>query len=336
MTQMVLDRWAERAGSERRPAIFYEDEVISYKELLGIVNRIGNALRRKGISRGDRVLIYMPNHPLFVALNLAVIKIGAVAVPVSTLFRPRELEYILRTSEAKLAISTPQLIPNIEEARSGSQRLKEVVSVIERHSAYESIEELAEGEEELRPYDSGKDEIAFILYTSGTTGFPKGVLHAHRWLIALGHPNAVLVMGIRGGHRIMSPSEATWVWPYGYCIWYAMYMGAATAIYPGRFDPEKTFRYIEKYGVTHFVGNPTIYRRLLAVEGQRTGSIPPASSPASALARHSHPRYSGSGSAGLDARSTMYGSRRRCRPSAARGPATLSPARWEGRFPGSP
>ncbi|BBD72141.1 hypothetical protein HS1genome_0530 [Sulfodiicoccus acidiphilus] len=118
----------------------------------------------------------------------------------------------------------------------------------------------------LDAYPSNAEDTAFILYTSGTTAFPKGVEHAHRWLVALGDPNTEFVMNLRRGHRVTTPSEMTWMWPWGYCLWFPLYRGATIVIYEGRFDPQRTFSHLEKYEVTHFVGNPTIYRRMLAVD----------------------------------------------------------------------
>ncbi|MDG6939231.1 MAG: acyl-CoA synthetase [Nitrososphaerota archaeon] len=264
MVSMVLDRWADKPDGVRRPAIYSEDEVITYRQLQGTVNRLGNFLLGNGVKPGDRVLVRMSNHPLYIALNMAIIKVGAVAVATSTLFRSRELRYILDNSGAKVAVTMPEFADAVEEVRREAKGLEKVFFVA---GGKGPIEEASKDESDrLLAHDTSADDLAFILYTSGTTAFPKGVPHAHRWLVAMGEPNAAVVMCTGGGDRVMTPSEMTWMWPWGYCIWYTMYSGAATCVYSGRFDPEKTIRYMEKYGVTHFVGNPTIYRRLLRIE----------------------------------------------------------------------
>jgi len=261
MTDLVFSSRKDKS----RTAILFEDKRISFNELEEIVNRIGNFLKGEDVGIGDKVLIRMPNHPLYIAINMAIIKIGAVSVPTSTLFRHQELEHIINDCNAKFAISTPELLGELEKVKA--KNLKEVFTVLGEKGNYKSLDrEYVKHSSFLNSHLTSKDDIAFILYTSGTTGFPKGIPHAHRWLIALGEPNVEAVMAIRPNDRIFTPIEMTWMWPWGYNFWFPLYRGASTCIYTGRFEPERTFEYIEKYKATHVVGNPTIYRRLLRVE----------------------------------------------------------------------
>jgi len=267
MTWWALDRWASRDDGDRRPAIYHEDDIVSYRGLQKSVNKFGNLLKKRGVAPGDKVLLRMPNHPSYIALAMATIKIGAVIVPTSTLFRAREVEYILNDSEAKVAISMPDLLSPLEESKPKAPKLQRILVAEGEVAGYDSVVKAAANEsDELENYDTSKDDLAFILYTSGTTAFPKGVPHTHKWLMALGDPNSNFVMGTRGEDRILTPIEMTWMWPWGYCIWFTMYKGAATCIYNGRFDAERTLQYMEKYRATQFLGNPTIYRNLLRVE----------------------------------------------------------------------
>jgi acyl-coenzyme A synthetase/AMP-(fatty) acid ligase len=264
MTYLALDRWADKKGD--LPAIYFESEVITFKQLQKTVNKIGNALIKQGVKPGDRVLIRMGNHPMYLALNLAIVKIGAVTVPTSTLFRERELGYIIKNCEATLAIAVPDLVPQLEAVKERNPNLKKILTVTGKYGNYECIDDLMKDEsEELEAYKTTKNDLAFILYTSGTTGFPKGVPHKHAWMVAVGDPNVKFVLRMGPGDRMFTPIEMTWMWPWGYCFWWTLYAGGATCIYTGRFDPERTWSYIEKYKATHILGNPTIYRRLLRV-----------------------------------------------------------------------
>ena len=89
----------------------------------------------------------------------------------------------------------------------------------------------------------------------GTTGFPKGVPHTHAWMISVGDPNTKFVLHMNQGDRMFTPIEMTWMWPWGYCFWWTLYAGGSCCIYQGRFDPEKVWSYLEKYGATHILGN---------------------------------------------------------------------------------
>ncbi|MCH8022647.1 MAG: acyl-CoA synthetase [Thaumarchaeota archaeon] len=270
MASLALDRWADRDDGDKLIAIYHENEAFSFARLQSMVNRMGNVLKLQGLGFGDRALVRMGNHPMYLAINLAIIKIGAVAVPTSTLFKERELEFILNNCEAKMAIVAPDLLPELEAVKNRTSDLKKILTLNGVREGFESIDNLMDHESDnLDAYTTTKDDGAFVLYTSGTTGFPKGVPHKHAWMISVGDPNVKFVLQMSRGDRMFTPIEMTWMWPWGYCFWWTLYAGGACCIYPGRFDPEKVWIYLEKYGATHLLGNPTIYRRLLRVPDEK-------------------------------------------------------------------
>jgi acyl-coenzyme A synthetase/AMP-(fatty) acid ligase len=232
-------------------------------------NRCAAMLARLGVRRGDRVLLRLPNVPEFYIAALGVAKLGGVFIPTSTQFRAAEIEYRLRDSGAALAITTDKLADELDIAASGCPGLREVLIVSTDNGVSERRDfwrELNRSPVEFTAADTLADDIAFIAYTSGTTGEPKGVVHAHRYAAAYDY----LIRDwhdYRPGDVCACPAELGWLLPVASTFLYAMRAGVTAMLYhplDGRFRAEAWFRLIAKHGITNFVGTPTIYRMLIA------------------------------------------------------------------------
>ncbi len=165
-----------------------EVERYTFGELARLSNRFANALQEDGITRGDRVAIILPQAPATAIAHLAVYKLGAIAVPMSTLFGPEALEVRLRDSGTKLVVTNPATLARIEEVRDGLPDLERFVLAEESSSSrpVRTIDEaLAQGAPEFSAADTTPGDPALLIYTSGTTGGPKGALHGHR--VLFGH-----------------------------------------------------------------------------------------------------------------------------------------------------
>jgi acyl-coenzyme A synthetase/AMP-(fatty) acid ligase len=131
--------------------------------------------------------------------------------------------------------------------------------------------------DELTPAATGPDDPAFMMYTSGTTGEPKGVEHGHRWIVGTGDPITRVMMQLGPGDTCFQPQDWSFIYALGCNFLYPFHAGAAVVLPPGRFDPEETFAAIERFGVTVFCAVPTIYRLMLAVPSAerrwRLGSV---------------------------------------------------------------
>ncbi len=256
--------WENSDGQTRR---------LTYAQMHEASSRLASALASLGIEPGDRVLLRLPNLPEFYVAALGIAKLGAIFIPSSTQFRAAEIEYRLRDSGAVAAITTTGLSGEVEAARAGARDLKHLIAVaydgvalgsgqIDFHGLLES------GSPHFTPADTASDDVAFIAYTSGTTGDPKGVVHYHRYPIAY---EALIRYwhDYRAGDVCACPAEVGWLLPVASTFLYSMRMGIASVLYhptDGRFSPAAWFKLIEKYGVTNFVGTPTIYRMLTAHE----------------------------------------------------------------------
>jgi acyl-coenzyme A synthetase/AMP-(fatty) acid ligase len=245
------------------PAFFSAAGPITRAELASVVFATAGGLARVGVRRGDKVLLRMANSFEFVAAFLGTIWIGAVPVLQNFQFARRELEHIVALSRpvAVLYASPPpddepmlQLAPAAAHAQVTRVGLRRSSGYIAAGPAAGST-----------PADMGADDVAFIVFTSGTTGKP-GVVHAHRWLAALGDSNRARVPP-RKGDVILATGEWSFISALGHNVLFPLRNGMAGAIMEERAAPERILATIERDRVTLLHSVATLYRRILATRG---------------------------------------------------------------------
>jgi acyl-coenzyme A synthetase/AMP-(fatty) acid ligase len=277
---VALTRGQVVAGHGESVAIHWENAAhasrsLTYQELDAASSRLASSLLRLGLKRGDRVFLRLPNIPEFYIAALAVAKLGGVFIPSSTQFRSSEVEYRLRDSGAVAAISTSGLVDVIDEASAETSELKHIIVVPypeqvapgARHIAFGKLVE--EGTEAFAPAQTRNDDIAFIAYTSGTTGDPKGVVHFQRYPIS--YEGLVRYWhDYRPGDVVACPSELGWLLPVACTFLYALSRGLSVVLYDAMgnpFDAVRWFALFQKYRITNFTAAPTIYRMMMAAAG---------------------------------------------------------------------
>lgn len=256
-----------KEGRGDRTALCFGDESFTFRDLQRMINACGNALTRLGIERGDRLLIRSSNCPEYLVTFLAALKIGCVPIPTNSLFRVWELEHILNNSGAKAVFTTAELMEPIAAIKDRCPSLRHIIT-FDNHRAVGVLpfQELIRGSSpDLEATDTSSGDVAFIIYTSGTTGEPKGVEHAHRWIIATGDPIIRQLMRLTPADICFSPLEVSFIYALGCNFLYPFYAGATIAMVPGRFDPERTLAAIEKLRPTVLIAVPTLFRRLFAL-----------------------------------------------------------------------
>jgi acetyl-CoA synthetase len=214
----VCDRWAEIDPG--RPAILHvtpagEIEPVSYGALRQASNRLANALRAQGVTRGDRVAILLPQMAEVAAIHIAIYKLGAIALPLAVLFGVDALAYRLQNSGAKVLITNVQGLDKLAAIRSSASDLTLILSLDGAgEGAVGFSETLARAASDFTPEPTRPDDPALMIYTSGTTGQPKGALHAHR--VLLGHLPGIEMpheFFPQHGDRMWTPAD--WAWTGG-------------------------------------------------------------------------------------------------------------------------
>lgn len=208
---------AAETGKDR-PYLFFRDEETSFKEFDANINRVANGLMAIGVEKGDKVCLMLPNCPEFLYAWFGANKIGAIMVPVNTSFKAEEAKYVIDHSEAKILVVHPVFLEIVKAIRGDCEHLEKVVCV-GKDTLPEAIPftELADHSPALPPRDLGEEDIAAIVYTSGTTGFPKGVLLPHRAYVNAGEAFS-LWLELTSEDRIISHNPLFHANAQFYCV----------------------------------------------------------------------------------------------------------------------
>jgi acyl-coenzyme A synthetase/AMP-(fatty) acid ligase len=253
-------------GRGDRPALHIEDRTVTYAELESLTNRFGHALAAAGVGRGDHFVVRSPNSVAYVVAVLGGMKIGAVPVPASSLYRAWELEHILTNSGASLVFTTEELLPAFDEVAPSCPALAETILLEGARPGLRSFDEFLAGHPDTSALaDTAADDPAYAIYTSGTTGRPKGVVHAHRIVVAAGDPVRYPYLQLVPDDRCFIPTELSFMMTLDFTIFFPMAAGAQGVLYRGRFDPERLMQTVQDHRVTVLTGVPTMFRMLLAV-----------------------------------------------------------------------
>ena len=270
IAEYTCDRWADDKG---RVAVFEsqygQEDTYTFWQLRNATNRLANYLRSNGVERGDRVGINAPQRVETLISHLACWKLGAVSVPLSTLFGPEALSYRLSDADAVAAVVDESNVEDFREVRDETVSADSTLVVGDAEPEAGEANFWSAIESEPRTFDvveTDAEDDAIVIYTSGTTGEPKGVRHAHRML--LGHlPLFVTTfcnMSIEDGDVFWTPAEWAWVAALFDVVFSSLYYGRPVVAHnAGKFDPGEAFEIIERYGVSNFFAPPTGLRMMI-------------------------------------------------------------------------
>ena len=272
---------------EDRIAMIVEDDALgtataTYGQLAARTSQFAQLLRKHGINPGDRVLIRLPNSLDYPTAFLGAMKAGCIAVPTSTLLTADEVLYLAKDSGAKALVmdhaAWEQLAPRVGEAPdanvvllSGKGKHLEgaAIPAIDLKSALDAITVWS------APHATRAGDPAYLVYTSGTTGFPKGVLHAHRAVIGR-EPAAEYWFNFDRNNvdRILHSGKFNWTYVLGSGLMDPLYRGKTVIVHEGMNDADLWTRLIAKHQATIFIGVPTIYRQIVQKTTATSADVP--------------------------------------------------------------
>ncbi len=271
-TEELLDKQVA-AGKGDRVAILFEDKKIPYKALLGMVNKLGTSLRALGIEEADRVALRAPNIPPALVANFAVLKIGGIFLPTSGLFSPSEITHVFNNAEAKAVFVAAALLDGLEKARPDLKTVKHVIVIggtPEQQAEYKKkgyllYQELLDGgKPECDPVRRDRMDVSVLLYTSGTTGLPKGVAHFMEEALIVPDGFGKYCWEVKESDVILSAAPMAMAAGYSAVASIPYRFGAAVSIF-ARFTPEGMLEQIQNHKATILSALPTAYRKMLQV-----------------------------------------------------------------------
>jgi benzoate-CoA ligase family protein len=254
-------------GRGGKVAIECGDERISYRQLLERTNRVGNALLRLGVNAEDRIALLLLDCPEFLYCFFGIIKIGAVAVPFNTLLQPHEYEYLLNDTRAQVLIVSESLLAQTEHIPQDQLRYLREVLVVGKGQSRQGLRlrELMEAaSSELEPAPTTRDDAAFWLYSSGSTGPSKGCIHLHHDMVVSSELYAKGILGMSEDDRCYSVARLFFAYGLGNAGYFPLHCGATTILNPARPTPASIYGNIERYRPTLFFSVPSNYAALLA------------------------------------------------------------------------
>ncbi len=260
------------SGRKNKVALYSVDaagavQKFTFQEIHDAACRMGNALKSLGVKKGDRVFVFLPRVPELYVATIAIARLGAIAGPLFSAFGPDALRDRLQDSEAKIVITNPALKEKLDGIKKDLPDLEHVIVVgadCKKLAKGElSYEELVKGQSnQLECEKTDPEDPLYLLYTSGTTGKPKGVVHVHADIVGH-HMTTKWVLDLRDDDIYWCTADPGWVTGTVYGIFGPWSNGASVVSYEGRFDADSWYKVIDDLKVTVWYTAPTALRMLM-------------------------------------------------------------------------
>ncbi len=247
-----------KEGRTDKIAIRTVDEEVTYGQLAENVNRYGNALLDLGIGKDQRALMVVKDCPEFVGIFFGAIKAGVIPVPVNTMMRVSDYKYLIEDSGCSALIFSPEFSDTIEEALGQADHTPAQSLNVSQLSEKADI-----ASSDLAPSPATEDDVCFWLYSSGSTGNPKGVVHPHRSMVYTSQCSGVDTIGLHEDDSCFSASKMFHSYGFGNALTFPLWVGATIILSDQKVSPDMTFEMFEKFRPSVFFGVPTLYAQQL-------------------------------------------------------------------------
>ncbi|WP_099157605.1 acyl-CoA synthetase MbcS [Virgibacillus ndiopensis] len=280
---MEMERYAK---DETRKALVWQDdagkeEIITYTQLMKNVNKIGNVFLRKGLKKGDKILVMIPRLIAAYEVYLAALKTGIIIIPSSEMLKHKDLQYRISHGEVSGVVSYYPFVNQYKDINEYAQLKRFVVG--EPVEEWDFLDRLKdEASDQLEMAKTSSDDIAFLPYTSGTTGNPKGVVHTHGWGYAHLKTASANWLCINDGDTVWAtagPGWQKWIWSPFLSV---LGSGATGFVYNGKFDAKTYLSLLQDNEINVLCCTPTEYRIMAKVDNLTEYQLPALHSAVSA------------------------------------------------------